>query len=315
MRHRQPFLRGFTLIELLVVIAIIAVLIALLVPAVQKVREAAARAESTNNLKQIVLAIHNSNDRRKMLPVGWNAWWMHVGQAGGNPAGYNPPVYLGPWETFNGDVTLFYHLLPFLEQEDWYRRGGGSQLFSYAPNGDRLWTMPLPVFIAPLDPSPVNFNNLQYSWLESNASLPWAGSSYAANFQIFGVRNGNPNSYAGWGGTFRLETILDGTSNTIFLAEKMMICQATGKANLWAHGGWDPEYAPFFAALAPINTLFQVAPSQLNCTNHLPTAFTSGGIQVGMGDGSVRGVAPGITAATWGQAVDPIDGQVLGSDW
>jgi prepilin-type N-terminal cleavage/methylation domain-containing protein len=306
--------RGFTLIELLVVIAIIAILIALLVPAVQKVREAAARVQSTNNLKQMALATHAANDQRRMLPVGWNAWWMHVGQVGGNPAGYDPPAYEGPWQTFQGDVTLFYHLLPFLDQDPLYAAGGGEQLFSY-PGGNRLWTMNLPIFQAPLDPSPVAFFNLAYNWLEANATLPWACGSYAANFQVFGVRNGNPNSYDGWGGTFTVTTIPDGTSNTILFAEKMMLCENTKSANLWIHGGWDPTYAPFFAAVSGAGAKFQVMPTQLNCDGTLATAFSSSGILVGLGDGSVRSVAADVSQKTWQYAVDPADGNNLGTDW
>src|SRR5262245_52429663 len=99
---------AFTLIELLVVIAIIAILIGLLLPAVQKVREAAARAQCQNNLKQIGLAVHNYHDVKKFLPT--------AGSADGKP------LSGGPWPNSGEGTNWMVHILPFIEQGTIYNR-------------------------------------------------------------------------------------------------------------------------------------------------------------------------------------------------
>jgi prepilin-type N-terminal cleavage/methylation domain-containing protein len=114
--------KGFTLIELLVVIAIIAILIALLVPAVQKVRFAAARAQSTNNLKQLALGAHTYHDSFKFLPYNGTAL---VANASNNES--------GSWG---------YQILPYIEQGPLYSQQTGSLLSS--------WTSPLQVFCCPM---------------------------------------------------------------------------------------------------------------------------------------------------------------------
>src|SRR5207248_1286543 len=112
--------RGFTLIELLVVIAIIAILIALLVPAVQKVREAAARATCQNNLKQIGLACHGHHDAYKVLPCEGTTW-------------ANPPTYLAPGVPATGGSGVqqagwLFQILPFVEQTAVWKGGNGTSI-------------------------------------------------------------------------------------------------------------------------------------------------------------------------------------------
>jgi Protein of unknown function (DUF1559) len=250
-----------------------------------------------------------------MLPCAWNAWWMHVGQPGGNPAGYYPPAYTGPWQTFNGDVTLYYHLMPFVEQSPLYAPGKGQQLFSYTPTGERVWTVKLGLFKAPLDPSLQDYQTLQYSWLENNAKTDWSATSYAYNFLVFGVRGGNPYKYDSWGTTLSIQKIADGSSNTIFFAEKLMYCQAQNRGNLLFHGGWDATRAPMFAGLTSAGTKFQTGVTPQNCNMNLAHAFSPAGILVSLGDGSGRAVTDSISATTWGRAVDPADGLPLDSDW
>ena len=135
---------GFTLIELLVVIAIIAILIGLLLPAVQKVREAAARTQCVNNFKQIGLAVHNYADANGKVP---NAWlWQWNGFGGNSP---------------NRDVTMFWHLiLPYVEQDALYKLGTNADP-TVAGWGIRLWCSRPPVggvsvqtYLCPSDPGP-----------------------------------------------------------------------------------------------------------------------------------------------------------------
>src|SRR5437667_3313287 len=184
----QRWRRGFTLIELLVVIAIIAILIGLLVPAVQKVRDAAARTQSVNNLKQIGLACHNANDTYKALPIEWVPWW-------GNG------TYKGPYWDKGTDTAAHILLLPFLEQNNLYKF-----ILKYGPWAEGIpnpfpagqtpaCATVLPVYQSPADgvqgtldypTSPQGYGdgrNPWYGWMRVHT---FATTNYVMNIQVFG---------------------------------------------------------------------------------------------------------------------------------
>ncbi len=316
---------GFTLIELLVVIAIIAILIGLLLPAVQKVREAAARTQSTNNLKQMSLALHNMNDVYHALPLPEGAF-----PSAGAAVGPSAPMV----------GTLFYHLLPFIEQDNVYKQ--------MAINHPDSWWCGyyIKTYVGPNDPSaPANG--------EPDTSSPRWGTSYAPNETVFAVgrqmntslRNGADNPVARIPSTF-----LDGTSNTIVFSEKYMMCgPSTSSVTFFYWGETCLDCGPqghyndaclregstgnasglgsppnFYASSVATGGTGVQEPGLPPQNKPTPTngcdpcrlqGPNSGGILVGLGDGSVRMVSTAISQATWIKAVNPQDGLTLGSDW
>jgi prepilin-type N-terminal cleavage/methylation domain-containing protein len=297
--------RGFTLIELLVVIAIIAILIGLLLPAIQKVREAAARSQCSNNLKQLSLACHNAHDTFNALP----------------PAN-------GTYAAGALKASPTFWVLPFIEQQNLF-----NQIAAAGSTG--FWkseSTPIKTFQCPSDATIATGASAKNITQGSFAS-------YGSNGQVFGITPTTITPASGstpahptcgpsynWAGAARIPaSIPDGVSNTIFWTEKLGYCSADNPAGTtdWANNE-ERLNMPVVGANYSLSTTIGLSSNiqlQINVANssachyYWPSSQHTSVLMVGMGDGSVRPVTSGMSLYTFNYAMVPNDRLVLPSDW
>jgi hypothetical protein len=285
-RWRRSWRRGFSLASLLVLLALLLVLIGLLLPAVQQIRNAAARTITRNNLKLIVLACHNCNDTYKRLPPMWQA----------GPT--NPPT-----SPFAGKGTVHFYLLPFLEQDELYRAATGADN-QPDPYAGQAYAKPVPPYESPLDDT-----HTKGTIEIGEGKATWGVGNFGANYLVFGDTFGGHK----WNSGLTIAKIAnsDGMSNTLFFATRYARCGYGGSA--WAYPASEPQWMAMFAFRSKAPP--QSQPTQEQCNPFLAQGYTPAGSQVAMGDGSTRDVSPSISPEIWWAVCTPTGGEELPADW
>ncbi len=279
--------RGFTLIELLVVIAIIAILIGLLLPAVQKVRESAARTKCQNNLKQLGLGCHLYQDTYKKLPPGW----LTTGVAEAPSPGWT-------WATL---------IMPYIEQGNLYTSMGVDAKTPNGPNNaaNSVGAMQTKVAIYRCPSDTMSDTNPLWSVTLPSGNVQAATNNYVCNRAVFGP-NRTTTGTTGIMDQLSIEGIRDGASNTILIGERD---GTFGVGALLVRGSSASNYYGMMGAVLnekpPVGTAqWGTGDAQRYCFSSLHT----GGFQFVMGDGRVIflrdsiGNNPSENPASWNSA-------------
>ena len=310
-RTRQRW--AFTLIELLVVIAIIAILIGLLLPAVQKVREAAARMKCSNNLKQIGLAMHSYHDANGAFPDG-----VHRNAGAAPPSTQNYTLTENPLRRFNWTVAI----MPYIEQDNLFKlwkMNNADWGLNRGVTGDQAtcsWRV-IPTYICPSNPVPSVDTTSDGA---SSPAIHWALTNYGANA---GRRNYRRSAQTN-DGPFVHNTprkfgdMTDGTSNTIFVGErnfKDAVFESTGpgeKLEFWGWWTFGAEGDVLLSAAERINwKMVNATQDEYDLRINVFGSHHSGGANFVLGDGSVRFLTDSLDLVTLQRLCMHQDGLVV----